>query len=575
MNYIRKIRQKKQDGTWQEWKKALGFIAFYMKRYRKAILFYMIMGILATVMGFASSIASKYLIDAVTGFHSGRLTVIISITVGMALGDVAMKAWSSRISARISVKIHNTMQAEVYDKIIDTRWESLHAYRTGDMLNRLVGDVDQVAGVVIGWLPDLIVKLVQFIGAFSIICYYDPVMALLALISVPVSALLSRRLVGKLHRYNKEMREQVSDIMAYEEDSFQNLHTVKAFNLTEVFKKKFYGLQEAYKDVYMEYNRFSVTVSAVMQILGMITTYICFGWGLYRLWSGYITYGTMTLFLSLAGKLSGAFSGLLGKVPGIIAALTSTGRIMELTEMPLETRLADPVIERQQEMLNNGNLKAGLPVELKDLSFSYDSRSIVFQKMNFYVGTGEVVAVLGPSGKGKTTLMRILTGVVMPQAGCARVGGGHISAQSRALFSYVPQGNTMFAGTIAENLRFGNAAATEQDMEEACRMACAWEFVEQLPERWNWKIGEHGKGLSEGQAQRLAIARALLRKAPVLLMDEATSALDMETEKQVIHNIMEGNLKCTIIISTHRHSVLSECDRIYRIQGQTLQQMEK
>lgn len=546
----------------------------YAKRYWSSICFYIIVGIFGTGMGLGGSVASKYLIDAVIGKQTDRIGSAVAVIAFMALGNIAAKAVISRVSARINVVVQNEIQADIFNKVIYTDWESLHEFRSGDLLNRLSSDANQVASSVIGWIPGLITKIAQFVGAFAIILYYDPVMAVIALLSAPVSLGMSRILVKRMRSYNKEMREISSDLMSFQNDTFQNLQTVKAFGLTDLFQDKLVDMQEHYKEKMLDYNKFSVYTSSFMSIVGMIVSYICFGWSIYRLWSGYITTGTMMMFLQMANSLSSAFSSLIQVVPSAINATTCAGRLMAVCGLKKEQILNAGAVQELREHKENG-----LAVELKKIDVTYKEGNQVVCQGDFEADRGEIVALIGPSGEGKTTLVRILLGLIYPVKGSAELVSADgcrcpISSATRDLFSYVPQGNTVFPGTIAENMRMVKKDASDEEIIEALKAGCAYEFVEQLPEGINSTIGERGSGISEGQAQRLAIARAVLRDAPVLLLDEATSALDMEIEERVLHNIMECGKNRTCIVTTHRPSVLSMSDHIYEIKGNHLRKVK-
>ena len=653
---MKRIIEKIQAGYLLEVWEEIKWMWPYARRYWPAIVYYIVLGIIGTAMGFAGSLASKELIDVVTGYRTRDLQLLIVFLLAMAGGSILMSAATSRISAKISVWVQNELQAEVYSEIMVTDWESLHKFRSGDLLNRLNGDVGAVAGSVIGWVPSLITRLFQFVGALAIILYYDATMAWIALASAPVSLLLSNLLMRRMRDYNQKVRKMSSEIMSFQEDSFQHLQSIKAFNLTDFFSDRMLGYQEAYREMYLDYNKFSIATSSFMSVVGTVISYACFGWGVYRLWSGMITYGTMTLFLQMAGSLKGSFSSLVSMVPSTISAATSAGRVMEVvglpreqirdedraarmiekaTGVPAEETLAllsersEPAesgeeddgydgyeepsrLELRREEIRNamaeartsgrigsgayGNwisgrdntgveraaaavrrragrrsdgVRAGVEVALDQVDFTYLDGTEVLAAAEFHASPSEIVALVGPSGEGKTTLVRILLGLVSPQSGSAVLRSDDaecmISAATRSLFSYVPQGNTMFAGTVAENMRMLKADATEEEMVAALRAAAAWEFVEKLPGGLDYVIGEQGNGLSEGQAQRIAIARALLREAPVLLLDEATSALDAVTERQVLANIMAAGRCRTCIVTTHRPSVLGMCDRIYQV----------
>lgn len=556
MGLFQKITKKLTGEGWKEFSAELKWLWQYTCRYRNAIGLYILLGVAGIVMGLGSSVASKYLIDAVTGYKTGAISTAAAIMVGMMVGNIVIKCISSRISATINVKVQNEIQAEVYNRILNTDWESLRQFRSGDLLNRLDNDTSTISGGVIGFFPSLISHGVQFVGAFLIIFYYDYTMALIALAGVPVSVLCSRVLVRRMRRHNREMKEIYSDVMSFHEDSLQNLTSIKAFGIMDLFLDKMSLLQDRYRDAYLDYNKFSVRTSALMSVMGMVVTSSCFAWGVYRLWTGAISYGSMTMFLQLASSLTGAFSSLVGLASTAISMSTSAGRIMAVVELPAEEPERDDAFEQESRYT----------LQLSNVGFTYQDGERVLYNVEFTAAPGDLVALSGPSGEGKTTMLRIILGLVQPQQGRAELIGSSgnaysISAGTRHAFGYVPQGNSLFAGTIADNLRMTRPEATDEELKEVLRIACAYDFVMELPGGMNYMVGGRGKGISEGQAQRIAVARALLRKAPILLLDEATSALDEETERNMLHNLMTSDLVQTCILVTHRSSSKQFCSR--------------
>ena len=447
---------------------------------------------------------------------------------------------------------------------MNTDWESMAGYSSGDIMNRFSRDVDTVAENVIGWIPAFITKSVQFVGTFAVILYYDPTLAMFALLSAPVTFLVARVLMRKMRYYNKKMRGISSNMMAFHQESFFNIQQIKAFDLVSVFRKRFSDVQQEYMDTAMEYNKFSVAASAFMSAVGTVTGFVCFGWATYRLWSHAISFGTMTLFLQLSSSLSSNFSSLVNLVPGAISAATAAGRIMEISELPPERV---PEHGEKRELCAD----KGLQVSVKNVSFHYKNGEKVLENVNVWAKPGEIVALVGPSGQGKTTTIRLLLGLLNTEKGECLLQDGYgncveISSAVRKYISYVPQGNTIFSGTIAENMRMVKPDASDEELVEALKTACAWEFVRELPKGIYSEVLERGNDFSEGQNQRLSIARALLRDAPVMLMDEATSALDVATERKLLNNIMRRDEKRTCILTTHRPTVLTMCDRVYQIQ---------
>ena len=566
MEFIKKVIRKIKEGMLQEMYEETKWMYTYAKKYKFQIVFYIFLGVLTTVMGLASSVGSKYLIDAVTGQDSGNIALIALFIVAMGLFSIGINAITTMISARINIKVNNEIQAEVFDKILVADWISMKEFHSGDLLNRLNGDVNTVASSILSWIPSLITRSAQFFGILAIILYYDPTMAVIALGSAPVMLIVSKTLMKKMRDYNKRMRQVSSDVMSFNEESFQNIQSIKAFDLVGLFSKRLRDVQQNYKDVFLDYNKFSVYTSSFMSVVGMFVAYACFGWGVYRLWTGHITFGTMTLFVQLSGQLSSSFKSIVSLVPSAISATTSAGRIMEFFKIKDESDLEDD----KAKLIQNNTQGKGLSVVLDDVEFSYNENKTVFQHADIVANPGEIVALVGPSGEGKTTMIRLLLGLINTKSGNASIRDINgvsckISSATRRFFAYVPQGNTIFSGTIAENMRMVKQDATDAEIVEALKAACAYDFVNRLPDGINSKVGERGSGFSEGQAQRLSIARALLRKSPILLLDEATSALDVFTERQVLRNIMNMGYARTCIVTTHRPSVLTMCDKVYKI----------
>lgn len=565
MEFLSKVIRGIRNGKMQEFIGEILWIFRFSVRYRWQILWYIVVGILSTGMGLGSSVVSKYMIDTVTGYHSSQLALAASLYIGMRVAQILANMLTDYISAGISIHVEQEIRANVFARIMQADWQALAEYHSGDILNRVNSDVSTVSSSVLSLVPDVITRSVQFLGALCIILYYDPPLAVLSLLSAPVTILVSKTLMRNMRRFNKKLRESSSRMMSFHEESFQNIQFIKSFGLTRQYGERLDEVQKEYRDCTMEYKRFSIKTAAMMSFTGMAVSSLCFGWGIYRLWTGRITYGTMTLFLQMSSTLASAFSLLINLVPGAISAATSAGRIMELTELPKENAAE----EQRAAQLAAAAQTDGIELDVDHIDFSYDNSRLILHQACLRVQSGEVIALVGPSGEGKTTMLRILLGLVNVQAGALRARAGaedmSLSASTRCLFSYVPQGNTMFSGTVADNLRMVKPDATDEQLIAVLRDACAYEFIEKLPDGIYSKVKERGGGFSEGQAQRLAIARALLSPAPVMLLDEATSALDVATERRVLRNIMHSEQNKACVVTTHRPSVLGICTRIYRI----------
>lgn len=562
-----------KDGTFSEiiddWK----WIFSYSKRYKGAIIFYTLLGIFSTSMGLVSSVASKYMIDIITGYQTSKLWIMIAITVGSAVFSLVFSNVINRVSAKLSIYINNDIQADIFDKIIDADWLEINKYSNGDVLNRFNSDVSTISSNAISWLPTIVIAVYNFIATFVVIWHYDKIMSLLAFASAPVMLLMSKFLISKQREYARKVKEMNSDMMTFEVETFYNFDTIKSFGISSLYGKKMREWQRKYKDVSLEYNMFSIKTGIFMSIMGMIVQYAAFGYCLFRLWTHDITYGTMTLFLQQRGNLNSAFNNVISIIPNFLNSSISAHRIRELAQLPKEVHIAE---SSKLDAL----AEHGFEVRMRDVDFSYVEGTRVITKSSFQACPGEIVALVGPSGEGKTTMIRLILGLIRPEAGQAVIRGldgseVEMNVETRHLFAYVPQGNTILSGTIAENMRMVKEDATDEEIIEALKVSCAWDFIGKMPETINSNIGERGRGFSEGQAQRIAIARAVLRDAPILLLDEATSALDVTTERQVLRNIISQRPNKTCIVTTHRPSVLNMCQRVYRVMETTVTELSE
>ena len=560
-----------RDGTfseiWADWKWIWG----YTKRYRRAVWFYTILGVASSTLGLVSAVASKYSIDIITGYDSDHLWFIVTVMVASALVGLLLRSVTSRISTKISLRVNNDIQAQVFDRLLGADWRSLNAFASGDLLSRLSTDVGSVSSSAIRWLPDLIVTAYTFAATLAVILHYDWVMALLALASAPFLLLTSRRLIRGMRTHQQEVRQVGSRLMSYETETLHNLDAIKGFGITGRYGRGFRRRQEEFRRASLDYNLFSIRTEILLSLLGSAVQMAAFGYCLYLLWSGKILYGTMTLFLSQGAKLSSAFNALVRTVPSFLSASVSARRIRDLYALEPEPVLPDDGLDSLASQ--------GFTVAVEDAGYAYVPHQPVLTHADFRAAPGEIVALVGPSGGGKTTMIRLLLGLIRPAEGRAYLQAAdgrqvEMNAGLRRYFSYVPQGNTLLSGTIADNLRMVKPDASDAQLRAALEAACAWDFVSAMDGGLDASVGEHGHGLSEGQAQRIAIARALLRDAPVLLLDEATSALDVATERTILRNLAARYPHKTCIVTTHRPTVISLCRRVYQVSSGRLRLLD-
>lgn len=541
--------------------------AWIMKRsagYSKYIAVYIIFGLVGIAMTFISSIASKNLIDAVQYQKKDEIFASAAMYVGMGLLSLVFSSVSSRVSAIISAEVTNDLRGEVFSHILGSEWQKIMNFHSGDLLNRLSADVPSVVGSVLHLVPGAIIKLAQFAGAFFIIFHYDRTMACIALAGAPLIVLSSRFLVKRMHDFNKETKKISSELMSFSEEAAQNLTFVKSFALTDFFGARYEALQKKQKKTILEFNKFSIAASAAITLTGLAVSYSSYCWGVYRLWNGVITYGTMVLFIQLAGNLTSSFSSLVGLVPETVSAAAGAGRLMELLDIPDEK-----TDEKAKELL-----RPEIPeVRFEDLTFAYAEGKNVIENVSLSVLPGETAAFIGRSGSGKTTVLRLLLGLVEPSSGKLILKYSNeektVSPSTRHVFSYVSQENMLFSGTVADNLRMVKPDASDEEIAAALKTACA-DFIFDLPDGINAPVKQNGKSFSQGQVQRISIARALISDASILLLDEATSSLDKQTERQIIENIFGSGLGKTCILTTHRDSMLDVCDKVFVIDGHSV-----
>lgn len=572
--FVQTLLNKLDDGTFSDFFEDWKWIFSYSRKYTKVIICYTIIGIISSTLGLVSSVASKYMIDIITGYQFEKLWLVAVIMVSSMVVSLLFTSLVNRYSTKLSIYVNNDMQADIFDRIIDADWLSISQFENGDILNRFNNDVNTVASNAVSWLPNLIIYVYSIAATLAVILYYDATMALIALLSAPILLLSGRYLMRKNSEYRRKVLEVNSKLMNYEVETFYNFDTIKSFGVMEHYSKGLRGWQERFKQTNLAYNLFTIKTNIGMSVLSAGVSFLAFGYCLFRLWTGDILYGTMTLFLEQRSKLSNQFSNLVRIIPGMLNSAVSARRIRELVELPREVHMPEQS-ERMQQAAQHG-----FTVQLEHVNFAYIQEHRVLTDSNFIASPGEIVALVGPSGEGKTTMLRMILGLLHPNQGTAQLvtQDGEtvpIHADTRRYFSYVPQGNTLMSGTIADNLRVVKEDATEEEIKQALETACAWEFVQKMPDGIHSLLGTRGRGVSEGQAQRISIARAVLRDAPILLLDEATSALDVATERQVLRNIMHRHPNKTCIVTTHRPSVLNLCQRIYRVIDTKVTQLDE
>lgn len=562
-HYIKRIREGRLQELLSQWM----WMGSYMKRHWFLIGSYTLLGASGSFLGLGTSMVSRDLVDSVTGQNSLQILSTAFTYIGVGVSQLFVTAIRTRLSLRISMKVSNHIRGDIFSQILRTDWEALSKYRSGDLIYRINGDTTMVANNILTYLPNVVSILISFGGALIVMIKNDPVMALIALGGAPVSFISTRYSMRKMREFQKKQMELQSHKTSFNQETLQNMQMIKAFGLVEHFIREYKEVQEQSLEYAMIQNRFQSRMTIMTGMIGQLIGYACYGFAVFRLWQGEISYGTMTLFISMASSLRGSFSSVLNLLPTAMRAGISAGRIMEIIRLPRES---EEDAKEAEKMLEQAK-KTGIEVRMENVTFAYGEGKAVYTEATLKAAPGEIVGLIGPSGQGKTTTLRLLLGLYHPKEGKTTVSNPGIktipvSSGTRCLFSYIPQGNTLFSGTIADNMRMLKSDAREEEVIEALKTAEAWEFVRKLEKGIDTEVSEGGSRFSEGQKQRLSIARALLSHSPVLLLDEATSALDMATEKRVLRNILQRDPLQTIIVTAHRPSVLSMCHRVYKIQ---------
>lgn len=501
--------------------------------------------------------AVQHAIDVAAGSADGSLYAAVGLMGGLVLCGFALNISGVWVRNILGVRAQNRMQQRMLDRILRSQWHGKEAFHSGDVLNRLEVDVGNVVSFLTEVIPNTLSVLALFIGAFWYLFSMDATLALITVAIIPVFVLLSKVYVSRMRKLNRAVRSSDSDVQSVLQETIQNRMLIKTLESEGPMVDRLETTQGILRHRVVKRTAFSVLSNFILNF-GFAAGYlVAFLWAAVRLADHTLTFGGMTAFLQLVNRIQSPARSLTKLVPAFVSVFTAVERLMELEENPLEEQ-GMPI-----------ELSAPCGVRLQRVSYRYDDvDGDVIRDLDFDFRPGSCTAVLGETGAGKTTLVRMILGLVAPQHGTVEIYNDRkrrvLSPRLRCNFVYVPQGNTLMSGTIRENLRLGKLDATDEEMEEALKKSCA-EFVMNLPKGLDTVCSESGGGLSEGQAQRIAIARALLRDRSIMLFDEATSALDPETERHLLQNILAAHDK-TVIFITHRPAVVDYCDQTLTIE---------
>lgn len=506
---------------------------------------------------------SKKLVDvAVALFKSGgsgrELGVWAAAMIAIVLVRILLNAVRSFVQTTTEVKFKNALRRRLFDSLMHLRNESAVRLHSGDLLNRMLEDVRVVSSAFAVSIPSLIGTVFQLIAALVYLIILDWRLALVIIVVVPGGMAVGKFVTRRIRNLTSDIRKSDASVQSHLQESIQHLSLLQSLEYTDVSTSELDGLQGTLYGNELKRVKFSVTSRMLIGLAMQAGQVITFLWGAFGISTGAITYGMMTAFLQLVGQVQRPIIELSTKLPSLIHSSASIDRLNEIENLPHE-EVGDPVL-----------LEGVVGVKLEDVSFAYaDSEKDVLEDFSFDFTPGSRTAIVGPTGVGKSTLIRILLSFLNPRKGKVElyVAGQDpiaVSPSSRCNLVYVPQGNSLFSGTIRENLLMGNPEADDSQLESALRTAAA-DFVFGLPAGLETQCFEAGGGLSEGQAQRIAIARALLRPGSVLLLDEFSSALDAETETKLLERLTTALPDHTMIFITHREKVIEYCNSVLRM----------
>ena len=516
-----------------------------------------VIGLVSVVVSLSSVWAVQHAIDVASHATEGNIYWAVAIMGGLILCDFALNIASVWVQNILGVKAQNRMQQQILDRLLRSEWHGKESRHSGDVLNRLEFDVNSVVVFLTQTIPGALSTLALFLGAFIYLCNLDWRLALVITFMIPLFVLVSKIYVRQMRNLTREVRNQDSKVQSVLQETVQNRMLIKTLESDSAAVHKLEGTQSVLRRKVVKRTIFSVFSNLVLNFGFALGYLVAFLWAAIRMSGGVLTFGQMTAYLQLVNKIQSPARQLTKLVPAFVGVFTAAERLMEREEEPLEEQ-GDLIV-----------LDERCGVRLNNISYAYtDADEDVIHNLNFDFRPGSCTAVLGETGAGKTTIVRMILALLKPQKGRVELYNDkecrEMSPRMRANLVYVPQGNTLLSGTIRDNLRLGKLDATDEEMRAALHKACA-DFVMDLPDGLDTQCAEQGGGLSEGQAQRISIARALLRDRSIILFDEATSALDPETERHLLQNLLKHNDK-TIIFITHRLAVVDYCDQTLKIE---------
>lgn len=543
-------------------KATLKWIYARTKRFLPAVAVTSLISAFTAVSYVLLALITKRVLDIATKDAAGSLAAAGTALFAVIAVQVILSACQSLLNAYVNGKLTLSLRSYLFTLICRKRYSQISRYHSGDILNRLTSDVDVVVSSSVSIIPSVVSTVAKITAGIGAMIFMNPIIAAVILVlGITVPAI--GRAINKKYKYmHKECQRTEGKTRSFMQECFENIVVIKSFASEKPFVKRLTVFMEDNFRLKIKRTGISVLASICLYTFFTAGYYAVLLWGAGGLAAGTLTYGTLMLFLQLISQLRAPLQNVSGILPQYYSALASAERLIEL-EKPEDEK---PPLEKESADRLKDNFES---LEINGLCFGY-GRETVIENCSFKIEKNKITAVTGESGSGKSTLFKLILGLYSPTAGSITVNGKiPVDASVRGLFAYVPQGNMVLSGTVRDNITLCNPDVDEERLINAAKAAEIYDYISSLPDGFDTVLSERGAGLSEGQIQRISIARALLTEAPVLLLDEATSALDETTETRVLENIKAMSAK-TVVFITHRNTSLKVCDRIIRVENKNL-----
>ncbi len=548
-----KMRNKENNGRVLKW------IYCRIRRYIPLTAAVSVISALSALSFVALALITKRVMDIATGDTTGSLLKSGILLFAVIAIQILLSAAQSILNAYSNGKQTIAFRNYLFGMLCRKKYADISAYHSGDILNRFTSDIDTVVTSSVNIIPNVVSIATKIVAGIGTMLFMNPYIAAAVLLCGVTFPAIGRA-INKRYKYmHKECQRTEGRTRAFLQECFENIVVIKTFISEAPFIKKLGSYMD--DNFRLKIKRTSISVIANISLYALFTAgyYAVLLWGAGGLSGGTLTYGTLMAFLQLISQLRAPLQNVSGILPQYYSALASAERLMELEGAADEPFPA--AAERLEKIKEDFRT-----LEIKNLFFGYAGESVL-RDFSFCAKRGNITAITGESGSGKSTLFKLILGLYEPQSGRIALNGEiPLDASLRGLFAYVPQGNMVLSGTVRENITMNNRTVTDEQIERAARAAEIYDYITSLPDGFETHLAERGAGLSEGQIQRISIARALLTNAPILLLDEATSALDEETETRVLANIKSMTDK-TVLFITHRNTSLKVCDRIVHVEG--------